>query len=52
MRSRSRTLRSKSSGDEDTKVENQGSFQVFCLAISLGGTSLTEPCHSRSKLHV
>ncbi len=46
MRARSQTSRSKRRSREDEKVENQGSFQVFCLAISLGGDSLTEPCQS------
>jgi hypothetical protein len=46
MRSRSQASRSRRRSREDTQVENQGSFQVFCLAISLGGEAVTEPCHS------
>jgi hypothetical protein len=45
MRSRSRSTRSSRRASEETETtENQGSFNVFCLALSLGGNSVTEPC--------
>jgi hypothetical protein len=33
-------------GRRETKIENQGSFNVFCLAIAVGGSATTEHCES------
>jgi hypothetical protein len=45
-RHRARGRSNGNGGRQSTTKENQGSFNVLCIALALGGNSHTEPCES------
>jgi hypothetical protein len=46
MRARHRSKSNSQPSRQSKKVDNGGSFNVFCIAIAVLGDSHTEPCQS------